>query len=429
MKLMVVGSGGREHALAWKLSQSKDADMVFLVPGNAGAKLDKNIQTVDIPWNDYEELVTFAKREKIDFVVIGPDQALADGLVDKMQGAGVLSFGPSALASRLESSKIFAKNIMQKVNIPTARFSSFYDPSDAKKFLKKCSWKNGWAVKADGLALGKGVVVTSDLKEAMECIDRFMLEQTIGEAGTQIVIEERLLGKELSAFYICDSVHARLLSFACDYKQIYDHGKGPNTGGMGAYCPVDWISGDLDKSISASVVQPLLNEMKVIGSPFSGILFIGLMITEEGPKVLEFNVRFGDPETQAVLPLLDFDFLSLLLSASKKELSGFPTFNYTSRTAVHLVMAAHGYPGTQGVGVRKGDPITLSSDLLSESSEHKLFFAGVSGTDKDNLKTSGGRVLGLTALGKDRKNACELAYEKIKGISFSGSQIRRDIAR
>lgn len=429
MKLMVVGSGGREHALAWKLSQSQAVSKVLLAPGNSGAKLEEGIQIVDIPANEYEELVAFAKKEKVDLVVIGPDQALADALVDKMYEVGILSFGPSASASRLESSKIFAKNIMKKVNIATARFSSFSSPSDAKKFLENCDWKSGWAIKADGLALGKGVLVTKDIKEAMGCVDSFMLDKTMGEAGAQIVIEECLIGKEVSAFYICDSTHARLLGFACDYKQIYDDGKGPNTGGMGAYSPVDWIPENLDREISAFVVQPLLGEMKAMGCPFLGVLFIGLMITEAGPKVLEFNVRFGDPETQAILPLLDFDLSSLLLSASKQELSDFPELKYKDKTAVHLVMASHGYPGIGGRKVRKGDPISISFELFTESEEHKLFFAGVSGQDKNNLKTSGGRVLGLTALGENRKEARELAYEKIKGISFSGFQIRKDIAR
>ena len=428
MKLMVIGSGGREHALAWKLLRSKDVSEVLLAPGNAGAALEENIRCVDIPGNHYEKLVSFAQKEKVDFVVVGPDQALADGLVDKMEEKNIASFGPSATASRLESSKIFAKNLMGKLNIPTARFSSFSDPSMAKKFLENSPWGKSWALKADGLALGKGVLVTEELGEALECIDEFMVKQSMGGAGKQVVIEERLTGRELSAFYICDGVEARFLNFACDYKQIYDGGKGANTGGMGAYSPPDGIPSSIEKQIHLNIVQPLLKEMEEMGSPFSGVLFLGLILTQEGVKVLEFNVRFGDPEAQTILPLLGCDLLPLLLAANRGKLSQVPSFSYKNKTAVHLVLAAKGYPGTLGTSIRKGDPIVISPELFHESTDHKLFFAGVSGSSKNDLKTAGGRVLGLTVLGESREEARKLAYEKIKGISFLGSQMRTDIA-
>ncbi len=444
MKVLVVGSGGREHALAWKLSQSLKITELILAPGNDGAALEPNIRREKVSLgNDYADLLEFAKAEKVDFAVIGPDQALADGLVDKFAAIDIPSFGPSAAAARIESSKAFSKSLMEKANIPTARFVVFEDVKKARDFVENCEWSDGIVIKADGLALGKGVIVAESKAEALKAVDKFMLDGSMGDAGKKIVVEERLLGREVSAFYICDGDSGRLLSLACDYKQIYDGGKGPNTGGMGAFAPTGWLPEDYDSTLQSRVVTPLLQAMDAEGCPFKGVLFVGIMHTGSGPKILEFNARFGDPETQAIMPLMDSDLFPILYASMEGSLAKLPptAIRLKPGAAVHVVMAAHGYPGTQeGVSVRKEDAITIEASLLpsSESSsqeklfqeklfQEKLFFAGVQSTEEGELETSGGRVLGLTVLAADLESARSGVYSKIREIHFAGAQIRTDI--
>ncbi len=430
MKVMVVGSGGREHALAWKLSQSPKCEKLFLTPGNDGAALEPHLQRKPIAVDDHDGILSFVKKESIDLVVIGPDQALADGLTDKLHG--VLVYGPSQAAARLETSKSFAKQVMETVHIPTARFAVFDKAKEAIQFLKNSPWKSGWALKADGLALGKGVVVTQCLDSAIKCVESFMIHETMGSAGKKMIIEEKLSGKEVSAFFICDGNTAIPLGFACDYKTLHDGGKGPNTGGMGAYSPVAWLPENFTQLIDEKIVQPLLKELNTQNTPFVGTLFIGLMQTQAGPKVLEFNVRFGDPETQAILPLLDSDLLPVLEAASLRKLHTLHpnAIRFKRLSSVHVVMAASGYPVAGNI--RKGDPISIPDELLPTSPEpsqaQKIFFAGVK-HNNETLCTSGGRVLGVTALAQDQASACQSTYSLLRSIQFDGAQIRTDIGR
>lgn len=315
---------------------------------------------------------------------------------------------------------------MAIAGVPTARFEVFTDFTSAQDFLNGDPWKDGYVVKADGLALGKGVVVCSSRQEAELEIREFLQTGKMGDAGKKVVLEERLSGPEVSAFHFCDGEEFRLLGFSCDYKRLLDGGKGPNTGGMGTYSPADWIPQGLKKTVSEEVVRPLLKEMKRRGTPYSGILFTGLMVTGEGPKVLEFNARFGDPETQSLLPMLKGDVVPWFEAVAKGKLPLMPVeVDLAPGAAVHVVLAAHGYPGDREP-VRKGDAIRIPSDLLSEQTRGKIFFAGVAGEQGD-FQTNGGRVLGYTAWAASRKEARDAAYAGARRIEFEGRQMRSDI--
>lgn len=429
MNVLVVGGGGREHAIAWKLAQSHSIVKVFVAPGNPGMSVDAKIFRENIPSSDFPALERLCREKEISFVVVGPDQALADGLVDFLEAKGIPAFGPTQAASRIESSKAFAKQLMKEKGIPTARFRLFGSAEEAEAFLEKDPWHgDGWVLKADGLALGKGVVVCSKKKEAKAALETL---KHLGNAAATLVVEEKLTGPEVSAFYICDGEDAVCLGYACDYKQIFDGGKGPNTGGMGSYSPADWMDESIPPKVEAEIVKPLLAAMREKKTPFKGILFIGLMITAGGPKVLEFNARFGDPETQSLLPLITQDLLPWFMAARDgrlKELSKSGP-RRAEGCAVHVVLAAKGYPGGEGVTVEKGQPVAVEPWILANKQFEqnvKVFFAGVGG-ELGALKTSGGRVLGVTALGKDRVSARSLAYQAIEAVSFSGMQKRSDI--
>ncbi len=423
MRLLVVGGGGREHALAWKLSESPKVEMVFVTPGNPGISLEEKVRCVGSL--DFPGIATFCEKEKVTFVVVGPDQALADGLVDFLEARGIATFGPTQSAARIEYSKAFSKELMKEQSIPTARFESFTDFREAEKFLRSVDWGSGWVIKADGLALGKGVVVAESREEALATARDFLEAGAMGEAGRRIVVEERLLGREVSAFFLCDGVRGVPLGFACDYKRIGDGDQGPNTGGMGAYSPADWLPEGTEQLVQEKVIVPLLAALADRKTPFKGIVFVGLMITNTGPKVIEFNARFGDPETQALLPLLAEDLLPWLQAAREGALERMPSAGPEKKNqhAVHVVMAAHGYPGGKGVVVRKGDTIRLPS-----RPEAKIFFAGV-GKAGEDFVTAGGRVLGVTALGETRAEARALAYKEIEQVHFLGSQRRSDVGQ
>lgn len=424
MKVLLIGSGGREHALAWKIKQSSLVKKLIVSPGGSGISMAESLDC--LPIKD-TEIVEFCLREKVDFVVIGPDQALADGLVDRLQENAILCFGPTKAAAELEWSKAFAKDLMNEIGVPTAKYKIFTELAQASAFVENSDW-SGWVVKADGLALGKGVVVAREKKLALEAIQS--IQEQVGAAAKKILIEQVLVGREVSAFYLCDGKDGVLLSTACDHKQLRDGGVGPNTGGMGAYSPASWLTQEQLDSIQTKVVNPVLIRMQSLGRPFHGVLFVGLMMTEAGPYVLEFNARFGDPETQALMPRIKSDLVPYLIAAANGKLAETIAVNGDLElfgSSVHVVLAAHGYPGTEGIPVRKGDQIKIDAALW-RSQNPKVFFAGVS-EKEGSFFTNGGRVLGVTALAETQENARKQAYAVVEKIAFQDKQFRGDIGR
>lgn len=432
MNVLVIGSGGREHALAWKLAQSPQARQVFIAPGNDGIALEPNIEICAVSPGDQAAVMQLCEAKKIDLVVVGPENALAEGLADFLQAKGINVFGPSAKAAQLEASKAFAKELMARENIPTAEFSVFDDAAKAEAYIDASNWQ-GWVVKADGLAAGKGVVMCPTKEEAGKTVREFLLDAKMGDAGSSLVVEEELHGREVSAFYVCDGENFVCAGYACDYKRIRDNDEGPNTGGMGSFAPADWLPAGFVEAVEAQVVRRCLDGMKKAGTPFQGCMFVGLMATEAGPKVIEFNCRFGDPETQVIMPMLDEDILPVFMAAAKGELAGLGKTHLSQKkgAAVYLVKAAHGYPGTEGVPVRKGDAVTVDEALLPHEDageDVKLFFAGVK-KDGERLVTSGGRVLGVTAMAESREAARNKAYAAAERVNFNDAQMRTDIGK
>jgi phosphoribosylamine--glycine ligase len=428
MKVLVVGSGGREHALVWKLAQGEFTTEVFVAPGNPVMALEAKVTCTGIGAGDFPGIAEFCRKNAVGFVVVGPDQALADGIVDYLEGQGIPTFGPKKAAARVEWSKAFSKEVMKAEGIPTARYEVFESLDPALAFLRSVEWGSGWVVKADGLALGKGVVVCESREEAIRTAEEFLTGGAMGEAGRRVVIEERLHGREVSVFSLCDGERGVLLGMACDYKRIFDNDQGPNTGGMGAFSPADWLPEGFAEEVQAKIVAPMVAAMAKRGTPFKGVLFSGLMATADGPKVIEFNARFGDPETQVLMPLLEDDLLPWLRAARDGTLAKRPAEGPRRKNlhGVHLVMAAAGYPATP----RKGDPIFVPEELLpveGDGGRHaKVFFAGV-GRGPNSFVTNGGRVLGLTALAETREEARRKAYAISEVIRFEGMQRRGDV--
>jgi phosphoribosylamine--glycine ligase len=417
VKILVVGSGGREHALAWKLNQSSRVDRIFCAPGNAGtAEVGENIA---IPANDLPVLVRFAKENQIGLTVIGPDDPLAAGIADLFEAEGLRVFGPSKSAARLESSKIFAKELMRKNKIPTARGAAFSTCEAAFAFVDESRFP--LVIKADGLALGKGVIIAQDAAEARVAIDSMMTARRFGDAGTRLLIEECLTGSECSLHALVDGKSYRMLATARDHKRAYDGDTGPNTGGMGAFSPADNFGADLQTQFGREVMRPLLNGLSESGVLFRGLLFPGLMVTADGPRVLEFNCRFGDPETQVILPRLQSDLLELLEATIDGTLEG-RAIEWDERVAVTVVLASGGYPDKYDIG----KPIHGLERSASAKDVH-VFHAG---TRKKNgtVVTAGGRVLAVTALGESVATARACAYEAVSQIDFEGCHYRRDIA-
>ena len=415
-RLLLIGSGGREHALAWKLAQSPSVEKIFIAPGNAGtAGVGEN---VPIPASDIPALVEFAKSQGIHFTVVGPDDALADGMADAFEAAGLKIFGPRAAAARLESSKAFAKDFMQRHGIPTAAYREFIEATAAREFCR--SAKFPLVVKADGLALGKGVVIAADFAEADRAIAACMEEKAFGAAGARIVVEEFLEGTECSIHALVDG-HSYLLFPDCrDHKKIHDGDRGPNTGGMGTICPSGSVDVALRARIESEILQPFLTGLKKDGLAFRGMLFPGLMLTASGPKVLEFNCRWGDPETQSLVRRLDGDLLPLLEAVVDGTLAAQQP-KWTDGAAVCVVLASGGYPGP----VEKGKPISGLEEALAMDGV-MVFHAGTKDSN-GAIVTNGGRVLGVTATGKDLAAARSLAYSAAARISFEGLQKRNDI--
>ncbi|NYT57308.1 phosphoribosylamine--glycine ligase [Alcaligenaceae bacterium] len=419
MKLLVIGGGGREHALAWRLAQSPRIQTVYIAPGNGGTALADNMQNLDISATD--ELIAFAKQEKIAYTVVGPEAPLAAGIVDAFRNAGLKIFGPTRAAAQLESSKDYAKAFMVRHHIPTAAYQTFTDPALAKAYITQQGAPI--VVKADGLAAGKGVVVATDLAQAHEAIDMMLGDGSFGEAGARVVVEECLTGEEASFIVMCDGQHVLTLATSQDHKRLLDQDMGPNTGGMGAYSPAPVITPALHNRIMREVINPTLAGMAKDGNPYTGFLYAGLMIGD-GPdatrplKVLEFNCRMGDPETQPIMMRIKND-LTVVFELAVNGCLDQANIDWDRRTALGVVIAAHNYPGTP----RTGDAI---HSLPEDTPECVVFHAGTR-LDGEELKTSGGRVLCVTALGDSVKRAQATAYAAVAQTQFDGRQYRSDI--
>lgn len=419
MKVLVIGQGGREHALVWKLKQSPKVTEIFCAPGNAGTALEG--RNVAISSTDIEGLVRFAQSEKIGLTVVGPEAPLVAGVVDAFQKAGLTVFGPSKAAAQLEGSKIFCKEILRKANVPTAEAWAFTQADEAIRFLKDRE-EQPFVIKADGLAAGKGVLICQTRDEALAAVRLSMTKKEFGAAGEKILIEECLIGEEVSILAIVDGRTIIPLEPAQDHKRAYDDDQGPNTGGMGAYTPASFATPELMATVIEKILIPTVHTMKKQGTEFRGILYAGIMLTTQGPKVLEYNVRLGDPETQPVLMRLKTDLFEILLAAAEGRLKDFEEIEWDTRTAVCVVMAAEGYPGNYPKG-----QVIRGLDAAAQLPDVKVFHAGTDQVGHD-VVTNGGRVLGVTALGDDVADAKRKAYEAVKCIRWDGGWCRKDIS-
>src|SRR5262245_37002508 len=421
MNVLVVGKGGREHALVWKLAQSPRAQKVFCAPGNAGTAIDGT--NVPFDGTDFDRLARFCKKEAVGLVVIGPEDPLALGLADYLRARGVKVFGPSQAAARVEASKVFAKQLMRHADVPTAEFRVFDHPDPARTYVETRDYPV--VVKADGLAAGKGVIVCKDTAEALKAVDRVMVREEFGaKAGRQVVVEKKLDGEELSLLALVSGRTILPLPPTQDHKAVFDGDKGPNTGGMGAYCPAPAGTVELVAQAESAVFVPTVHAMKRGRFPFNGVLFAGLMLTNQGLRVLEFNCRFGDPETQPLLMRLKTDLLDLLEAVADERLGELSeaAIAWDPRPAVCVVLASAGYPGK----IETGKVIT-GLDAAAKLPDVTVFHAGTKVVG-DRVVTDGGRVLGVTALGDDLAAAKARAYEAVKRISFPGMHYRNDIA-
>ncbi|MFN3296528.1 phosphoribosylamine--glycine ligase [Caldimonas sp.] len=420
MKVLVIGAGGREHALAWKLAQSARVQTVYVAPGNGGTALDKRLRNV--PITDIAALADFAQSEKIALTVVGPEAPLAAGVVDAFRARGLRIFGPTQAAAQLESSKAFAKDFMKRHGIPTAAYETFSDPAAAHAYVDRLGAPI--VIKADGLAAGKGVVVAMTLAEAHEAVDWMLLDNRLGvqhnAGGARVVIEEFLQGEEASFIVLCDGRNVLPLATSQDHKRLLDADAGPNTGGMGAYSPAPVVTPNVHARVMQEIIGPTIAGMARDGIPFTGFLYAGLMIDAEGrARTLEFNCRMGDPETQPIMMRLRSDLLEVLLAATDGTLDKVE-LDWDRRVALGVVMAAHGYP----LNPRKGDAV---EGLPPEAPDAMVFHAGTTVDADGRVRTSGGRVLCVTALGDSVKAAQQRAYEALRGIRFDGMQYRSDI--
>lgn len=418
MRILIIGQGGREHALAWKVASSKQVAQVYVAPGNAGTALEEGISNIGIQATDIEQLLQFAEREAIDLTIVGPEAPLALGIVDQFTAKGLRCFGPTQQAAQLESSKIFCKQFLADNQIPTARYASFDDVQAAVSYLEQQAFPI--VIKADGLAAGKGVVIAENLDDAKACVTDMLSNQQFGEASTRIVIEEFLQGTELSFIALVDGVYALPLATSQDHKRRDNNNQGPNTGGMGAYSPAPQCDASLHETIMQQIINPTVAAMAKAGTPYTGFLYAGLMITPEGePKVLEFNCRLGDPEAEPLLMRLQSDLVSLCHAALEGELSR-TAVTWDPRSALSVVMTAGGYP----FDYQRGDEIVgLNSNFPADI---KVFHAGTA--LKDNaVTTNGGRVLVVTALGEDITAAQQQAYRAVKQINWAHCYYRTDI--
>lgn len=415
MKVAVIGGGGREHTLAWKLAQSPSVDKLYAIPGSAA--MSEVAQCVDIALSDMDAITDYAKKEGIDMLVVGPEVPLTEGIADLAQSKGLAVFGPNKAAAQMEGSKVFAKNLMKKYHVPTAAYASFTDGEAAKAYIKEQGVPI--VVKADGLAAGKGVVVAQTEAEAIEAVNAMMEDHIFGASGGRIVIEECMVGEEASLLAFVDGKTIVPMISAQDHKRIFDNDEGPNTGGMGAYAPAPVVTPEIRKEVEEKILKPVVDGLKQEGITYQGCLYAGLMITADGPKVVEFNCRFGDPETQAVLPLLDGDLAQIMYACAKGTLTA-DMVHWKDAAACCVIMASAGYPASS----HKGDVI---SGLDAVDKEDVMVFHSGTAKKDGQYVTNGGRVLGVTAVAGDLKSAIEKAYANVKRIHFDGQQVRSDI--
>lgn len=418
MKILIVGGGGREHAIAWKLAQSPKVEKLYCAPGNAG--IAEVAECVNIGVMEFDKLVEFAKEHEIDMTVVAPDDPLAAGAVDAFEAAGLRAFGPRANAAILEGSKAFSKDLMKKYNIPTAAYETFSDPEEAISYLETA--KMPIVLKADGLALGKGVLICRNLEEAKEGVKTLMLDKQFGSAGDEIVIEEFMTGREVSVLSFVDGKTIKIMTSAQDHKRAKDGDQGLNTGGMGTFSPSPFYTAEVDAFCKEKIYQPTVDAMRAEGREFKGIIFFGLMLTEKGPKVLEYNARFGDPEAQVVIPRLKNDIVEVFEACVDGKLDEID-LQFEDNAAVCVVLASDGYP----VSYEKGYPIE-GLENFKDKDGYYVFHAGTAFKD-GKIVTNGGRVLGVTAKGADLKEARANAYEATKWINFENKYMRNDIGK
>ena len=418
MDILIVGSGGREHAIAWAAAKSPKADKIYCAPGNAG--IAEFAECVDIKAMEFDKLVAFAKEKQIGLTIIGMDDPLVGGVVDAFEAEGLRVFGPRKNAAIIEGSKAFSKDLMKKYNIPTASYENFTDPEQALAYLENV--KMPIVLKADGLALGKGVLICETLEEAKAGVKTLMLDKQFGDAGNEIVIEEFMTGREVSVLAFCDGKTIRCMTSAQDHKRVKDGDKGLNTGGMGTFSPSPFYTKEVEEFCEKYVYQPTMDAMASEGRPFTGILFTGLMLTEDGPKVLEYNARFGDPEAQVVLPRMKNDMIEVMEACIDGKLSDV-TLEFEENAAVCVVLASDGYPEKYEKGFEiKG------LDKFKDQDDYYVFHAGTK-FDGDKIVTNGGRVLGVVAKGGDLKAARKNAYEATEWIDFANKYKRNDIGK
>jgi len=415
MKVLIVGSGGREHTLAWKIKQSPLLEELYVAPGNAGtAKIAKN---VDISAEDIQGVINFAKEKQIDMVVVGPEVPLVEGIVDSLEAEGIKAFGPSKAAAILEGSKIFTRELLQKYNIPSAEFASFGNAEEAIAYVEEKGAPI--VVKADGLAAGKGAIVCETKEEAKDAINKILVDKEFGDAGNEVIIEEKLIGEEASYLIFTDGKTILPMVSSQDHKAVFDGDKGPNTGGMGAYSPAPIVTTEVEKVVLEKIMRPMIDAMEKEGRTYKGILYAGLMITKNGPRIIEFNCRFGDPETQVILPRLESDLLPIMQGCIEGNLAE-KEVKWKTDACTCVVLASGGYPGKY----EKGKEI----NGLENVANAVVFHAGTKEVDGKTL-TNGGRVLGVSALGESIATSIDQAYVGVKQLSFEGIYYRKDIGQ
>ncbi len=419
MKILIIGSGGREHALAWKAAKSPKVDKIFCAPGNGG--IAEFAQCVDIGAMEFEKLADFAEENKIDLTLVGMDDPLVGGVVNVFEARGLKVFGPRKNAAILEGSKAFSKDLMKKYNIPTAAYENFTDPEKAEAYLRKAKFPI--VLKADGLALGKGVLICQNLEEALDGVKEIMLDKKFGSAGNEMVIEEFMTGREVSVLSFVDGKTIKTMTSAQDHKRAGDGDTGLNTGGMGTFSPSPFYTREVDAFCQKYIYQPTVDAMAAEGRPFKGIIFFGLMLTPEGPKVLEYNARFGDPEAQVVLPRMKNDLIEVCEACVEGTLDQID-LEFEDNAAVCVVLASDGYP----VSYKKGFPIS-GLENFKDREDCFVFHAGTKLDEKGEIVTSGGRVLGVTALGRDLKEARDNAYKAQELVTFENKYYRHDIGK